>query len=134
MTPNPNRLPWTLALLASSCLATLAQATPDFAPFLADWRAAVARGDADAVARRLRGPFLWEGRALDAAGFRRHAWPVLFTPALRRCWARTAPVAEPGQPGERALFCGPYGLHFDAQGGPGSQWALREFSADGEAR
>ena len=130
---NPDRSLWMLALLASSWLAEPARvaAEPGFEPFLADWRAAVARGDADAVARQVRGPFLWEGRTLDVAGFRRHAWPALFTPALRRCWARAEPVAEPGQPGERALFCAPYALHFDAEGG---QWALREFSADPEAR
>ena len=116
----------TRRILAAWLLPVAAQAVADdgFAAFHAEFRAAVARGDAQAVAAL---PFLFEGRALDTAGFRREAWPALFTPALRRCWARAPALAEPGQPAERSLHCAPYALHFDAQGG---RWRLREFSAD----
>ena len=107
--------------------AAIAGADDGFAAFHDTFRTAVARGDAQAVAAVTRWPFLFEGRALDAAGFRRKAWPALFTPALRRCWAQAPAQAEPGQRGERSLHCAPYALHFDADRG---RWQLREFSAD----
>jgi hypothetical protein len=100
-----------------------------FEAFAADWRRAVARADLPAVTAATRLPFLFEGRPLDAAGFGQQAWPALFTPTLRRCWARAPALAEPGARAGRALTCGAYTLHFDASGGA---WRLREFSADGE--
>lgn len=114
---------------AALLLATAGAAGADdgFAAFHAGFRAAVARGDAQAVAALTRLPFLFEGRALDAAGFRREVWPALFAPALRRCWAQARALAEPGPGGDYSLHCAPYALHFDAAGG---RWQLREFSAD----
>jgi hypothetical protein len=118
-----------LMVLPAQLRAAPAPADTAFEAFATDWRRAVARGDAQAVAAATRLPFLFEGRALDAAGFSRQAWPALFTPALRRCWAHAKAVAEPGAAAERSLTCGAYTLHFDATGGA---WRLREFSADGE--
>lgn len=118
------------SLLAVACALSIsprAGADDGFAAYLAEFRAAVARGDAEAVATLTRLPFLFEGRPQDATGFRRLVWPALFTPALRRCWAQARALAEPGQPGERSLHCTPYALHFDADGG---RWQLREFAAD----
>lgn len=118
------------SLLAAACALTIAPhagADDGFAAFQAGFRAAVARGDADAVATLTRLPFLFDGRPQDATGFRRVVWPALFTPSLRRCWAQARALSEPGQPGERSLHCTPYALHFDADGG---RWRLREFSAD----
>ena len=124
-----------VSLLSAVALAAMLAAAPacaddGFAAFHADFRAAMARDDgdaADAVIALTRFPFLFEGSGHDAAGFRRAVWPVLFTPALRRCWARARALSEPGQPGEWSLHCAPYALHFDAEGG---RWQLREFSAD----
>lgn len=118
-----------LMVLPATLRAAPAAADAGFEAFASDWRRAVARGDAQAVTAATRLPFLFEGRPLDAAGFNRQAWPALFTPALRRCWAQAKAVAEAGTPAERAITCGPYTLHFDAAGGA---WRLREFSADGE--
>lgn len=115
------------AALAGWIAAGPALADDGFAAFHAGFRAAVARGDAEAVAALTRLPFLFEGRSQDAAGFRQHVWPALFTPALRRCWAQARALAEAAQPAERSLHCAPYALHFDADGG---RWRLREFSAD----
>jgi hypothetical protein len=118
-----------LMVLPAQLRAAPAAAGPGFEAFASDWRRAVARGDLQAVTATTRLPFLFEGRPLDAAGFGREAWPALFTPTLRRCWAQAPALAEPGAPAERAITCGAYTLHFDATGGA---WRLREFSADGE--
>lgn len=131
---SPGRLlraPVAVALLGLTAVlvAGASRADTGFDRFLADWRAAVARGDGDAVAARLHGGFLFEGRALDAAGFRRQAWPALFTPALRRCWAVAPVQLERDDRATRSLHCGAYSLHFDAAGG---RWALRGFGADAE--
>ena len=118
---------WCIAAGLLLAAAGPAGADDGFAAFHATFRIAVARGEVQAMVALTRLPFLFEGRVLDAAGFRREVWPALFTPALRRCWVQARALTEPGQPGERSLHCAPYALHFVADGG---RWQLREFSAD----
>lgn len=129
MSARPAAFAVAVLLLAAAPAVPAASGGADdgFAAFHDEFRAAVGRGDAAAVATLTRLPFLFEGRLHDAAGFRQAVWPALFTPARRRCWATVRALAEPGQPGERSLHCAPYALHFDADGG---RWQLREFSAD----
>lgn len=116
-----------LALAVSLLGGAAAHAEPDFAPFHAQFRAALQRQDALALAALTRLPFLFEGRAHARESFVRQVWPQLFSAALRRCLVQ-APVLDDG-PGQRQLFCRPYSFHFDARDGA---WQLREFSADGE--
>ncbi len=122
MPSSLHTLPLLLALASAP-----AWATSDFETFHARFRAAVAGGDAGAVAALTRMPFLFENRLHDAQGFVRQVWPRLFDARLRRCVARETPRPE-GE--DRVLFCGHYALYFDTAGG---RWALREFGADAEA-
>lgn len=107
--------------------AAQAQTSADFSGFQAQFRAALARHDAAAVAALTRLPFQFEGRAHDAQGFVRQVWPRLFSAAIRRCLQQAQALSE--GPRERVMFCRPYSFHFDASGGA---WRLREFAADGE--
>lgn len=116
------------AVLVAALLAVsfAAQAGPDpFTAFHAQFRAAVARADARAIAALTRVPFLYEGRELDRAGVERIV-PELFTPAVRRCFATAPAIAEEDR---RVVFCAPYAFYF---GRDGSAFRLLEFGADGE--
>jgi len=97
----------------------------DFAAFHARFRAAVATQDSAAVASLTRLPFLFEGRALESAGFQRAA-PKLFSAAQRRCLAK-APALPEGD--RQVVFCKPYTYYFGRAGG---SYRLLEFAADGE--
>lgn len=121
----------TASLLACTAMPALAAPEGTFRPWLDGWQAAVARGDAPAVAASVRAPFLFEGAALDRAAFVQKAWPALFGSKLRGCWARAKPIAEGS---DMTLSCAPYTLYFEPATGAAArgQWLLREFNADGE--
>lgn len=125
------------ALFAATLSATLAYAalplfaraaTPNPAAAGADptqaWRAAAARGDAQALADLTALPFLYEGRPLDRAQFMAEAVPGLFTPAVRRCLQR-APAQAEGT--DLVLWCKPYGFYLRRVDGA---WSLADFVVD----
>jgi hypothetical protein len=116
--------------LAAACLALApaAGAAGDvgFAAFLAQWRAALARDDAGAVADLTQLPFLFEGAPRDRAGFVA-IYPALFTKPVRECLATAEPVAEDDR---FVASCGPSLFYF---GRSGPAWRLLEFAADPEA-
>ncbi len=99
----------------------------DFAGFHARFRAAVGAQDGPALAGLSRLPFLFEGRALDRAGFQRDMPRLLFADAQRRCLARQAALPDGGD--RRVVFCRPYAFYFGRVDG---QYRFLEFAADGE--
>lgn len=117
---------WMLAALAALApVAASLASDAAFDEFLQAFRRALAVDDREALASLTQLPFLYEGRGLDAAGFRQ-AIPGLFTPAVRRCLAQAHPIAEDGR---YVVFCPPYGFYF---GRTADGYRLVEFMADGE--
>lgn len=111
-----------LGLAASQADSHAGQGFPEF---LADFRQALARNDAAGVAALTRLPFLYEGVGRDRAGFLA-LYPRLFDTPVRRCLARSKPLAEEGA---QVIFCRPYAFYFRPVAGT---WRLVEFGADGE--
>lgn len=99
----------------------------DFAGFHARFRAAVSAQDGPALAGLTRLPFLFEGRALDRAGFQRNVPGLLFADAQRRCLIRQAALSDDGD--RRVVFCRPYAFYFGRVDG---HYRFLEFAADGE--
>lgn len=110
-----------LLLICQTC------AAQDFAAFQSEFRKAIARNDAAAIADLTRLPFLFESRPRDRAGFLA-IYPTLFTPSVRRCLASARAT---GESGDEVVSCPPYAFYFDQLKGV---WKLREFNADGEDR
>ena len=117
------RLAAALLALAPGAAPVAGEAT--FDQYLQAFRRALAADDRVALASLTQLPFLYEGRGLDASGFRQ-AIPELFTPAVRRCLAQARPIAEDDR---YVLFCSPYGFYF---GRTADGYRLIEFMADGE--
>ena len=113
------------SLLALAPVAAPLASEASFDEFLREFGRALAADDREALTSLTQLPFLYEGRDLDAAGFRQ-AIPVLFTPAVRRCLAQARPIAEDGR---YVAFCPPYGFYF---GWTSDGYRLIEFMADGE--
>lgn len=105
---------------------TSAHADDGFAAFLAQWREALARRDAAALAAMTQTPFLFDGGAQDEAGVARVVVPVLITDEVRACLLDAEPVAEDDR---RVLFCTPYAFYLQRVAG---RWRWVEFAADGE--
>lgn len=103
----------------------LATGAGDFTGVFARLRPVFASGSPAEIAAQVRVPFLYEGRELDRAGVEAIV-PALFGPAVRRCLASVAPVAEDNR---QVVSCPPYAFYFgrDAEG-----YRLLEFGADGE--
>lgn len=119
--PDP-RAAWFAAALACALLPVGAPAAaPDPTQ---PWRAAAARGDAQALADLTVLLFLYEGRALDRARFIARAVPGLFTPTVRRCLQHAPARAEDGA---LVLWCKPYGFYLREVNGA---WRLADFVAD----
>lgn len=119
------------ALFAVTFAATLAYAALPFAAHATatpdptqPWRAAAARGDAQALADLAVLPFLYEGRPRDRAQFVAHAVPGLFTPAVRRCLRHAPAQAEDGA---LVIWCPPYGFYLREVKGA---WRLADFVVD----
>lgn len=108
------------ALLAAACLTPRAAAADP----LQAWRAAAARGDAEALADLAVLPFLFDGQPLNRQQFIARAVPGLFTPAVRRCLARAPTQPEDGA---LVLWCKPYGFYLRPVNGA---WRLADFVAD----
>ena len=121
-----------LLLLASLQLATAWQAVMAAEPieaFLPRWRAAVTAagsGDGRPLAGLSSQPFVFEGRALDQAGWA-SAVPRLIDARLARCLAQ----ARPQRDGDAwLLHCRPYSFYLRT--GSSGRWQLDGFDADGE--
>ncbi len=116
-----------LMVAALSMNGSLQAADADsFDTFLREFRAAVARQDAAAVAGMTRLPFLYEGQALGREAAI-DVLPSLFPPAVRSCLDQAEPLAEDDA---RVIFCSPYAFYFRA--GADGRWAFDTFGADGE--
>lgn len=91
-----------IGLLAAAAL-LLSGAAPadDFTRFWTGFRAAVANGDAQAIAARTALPFLFGGRQLAGRDFVA-AVPELFDAGVRACFRDQTPIADGEQ---RMLFC-----------------------------
>jgi hypothetical protein len=114
-----------LALLAAA--PARAAEDPALAPFLARFRAALARGDAGAVADLTRLPFLFESEPRDREGFVRVVFPALFSVPVLACLATAEPAPEEGR---WVTSCGVYLFYFGRVGG---EVRLLEFAVDPEA-
>lgn len=95
-----------LLLLAGSLLPAWGQRTgktdPAFNAFWIKLKAAVARNDKAGVADMTKLPFLMGGEDLDRAGFLKQ-YRSLFTPKIRRCFARAKPTRDQDA---MEIFCG----------------------------
>src|SRR6476469_1654531 len=80
----------------------VAKVDPEFSAFWIKFKAAVARNDKTAVADMTKLPFMLGGRDLDRAGFIRQ-YSSLFTPKIRRCFARAKPTRDQDS---MEIFCG----------------------------
>ena len=118
-------MPWLVAVLLALSTAT-AHADDGFAAFLTQWREALARRDAVALAALAQTPFLFDGRAHDQAGVARVVVPALITDDVRACLLCAAPVPEDDR---QVLFCAPYAFYLGRVAG---RWRWVEFAADGE--
>ena len=94
-----------------------------FEAFWAAFRPAAVAGDAKAITARTRTPFLFEGRSLDAAGFKA-AVPRLFDASVKACFRTGKLVTEGGQ---RLLFCRGTIFVFEEVGGG---WRFTEIGVD----
>ncbi len=75
---------------------------PEFTTFWIKLKAAVARNDKAAVADITKLPFLLDSKELDRSGFIKQ-YSSLFTPKIRRCFARARPSKEQEA---MEIFCG----------------------------
>jgi hypothetical protein len=117
-------LPALSALLLVACDA--AAAAGGFDSFFTEFRAAVVRDDAAAVADRTRLPFLFDGKPRDHGGFQK-IYSQLFDRKVLACFKGARAVTE----GDRFVVnCGRYLFYF---GAVGSAYRLIEFAADPEA-
>ena len=75
---------------------------PAFNAFWTKFKAAVARNDKAAVADMTKLPFLLGSKEQDRAGFLKQ-YSSLFTPRVRRCFARARPAKDQDA---YEIFCG----------------------------
>ena len=116
--------------LVCACLATIDPCRADdrdFDVFIAQFRAAVVKPDAAAVADLARLPFQFENEPRERAAFEAIV-PVLFDASVRSCLAQEKAIVEDDA---RVIFCGAYAFYFRRQ--PQGNWKLEEFGVDGEA-
>jgi hypothetical protein len=112
---------WLIAASESGALAA-----SGFESFFAEFRAALERNDAKAVADRTKLPFLFDGKPRDHGGFQK-IYPDLFDRKVRACFKGAKAVTE----GDRFVVnCGRYIFYF---GLAGEHYRLFEFAADPEA-
>jgi hypothetical protein len=96
-----------LLVVLISCLTIFSQTRrtkvdPEFSAFWVKFKAAVARNDKAAVADATKLPFMLGSKDADRAGFIKQ-YSSLFTPSVRRCFAR----AKPSQDRDAMeIFCG----------------------------
>ena len=115
-----------LLLLSAGNSRAAAPATAAFASFFGDFRDAIARNDAKAVAGLTRLPFLFEGKPRDHASFQ-SVYAELFDEKVRACFKSPKVSGE----GDRyVISCGRYIFYF---GVVGDRYRLVEFAADPEA-
>jgi hypothetical protein len=100
-------------------------ATVGFEPFFAEFRKAVARNDAVAVAALTQTPFLFDNQPRDRAGLQK-IYPRLFDSHVRTCFAKAKAVVEQDA---WMVACGRYLFNFRQVNG---QYRLSEFAADPE--
>ena len=79
-----------------------AKTDPVFTAFWIKFKAAVARNDKNAVADMTKLPFMIGSTDLDRAGFIKQ-YSSLFTPRVRRCFARAKPMKDQEV---YEIFCG----------------------------
>lgn len=79
-----------------------AKTDPEFNRFWIKFKAAVARNDKAAVTDMTKLPFMLGGKDLDRAGFIKQ-YSSLFTPKMRRCFARARPSKDQDS---MEIFCG----------------------------
>lgn len=75
---------------------------PEFTAFWTKFKAAVARNDKAAVADMTKLPFMLGSKDVDRAGFIKQ-YSSLFTPKIRRCFARAKPSRDQES---MEIFCG----------------------------
>ncbi len=79
-----------------------AKVDPEFTAFWIKFKAALARNDKAAVADMTKLPFMFGSKELDRAGFIKQ-YSSLFTPSVRRCFARAKPSQDQDA---MEIFCG----------------------------
>ena len=118
---------WILAVGVIGSMAPLfAQSPANFEKFFAEFKAAVARNDAKAVAEMTQLPFLFHSKPRDRVGFQK-IYPELFDAKVRACFAKAKPVIEQDA---HVVNCGRYIFYFRVVNG---RYRLSEFAADAEA-
>ena len=103
-----------------------AVAASGFESFFSEFRAAIGRNDAKAVADRTKLPFLFDGKPQDHSGFQK-IYPKLFDRKVRACFKDAKVVTEDDR---YVVNCGRYIFYFGLAGG---RYRLIEFAADPEA-
>lgn len=78
------------------------KADPAFTAFWIKFKAGVARNDKARVTDMTKLPFMIGGEDLDRAGFMKQ-YSSLFTPGIRRCFARAKPTKDQNA---MEIFCG----------------------------
>ena len=86
---------------------------PEFTTFWVKFKAAVARNDKAAVADMTKIPFMLDSKELDRGGFIKQ-YNSLFTPKMRRCFARARPSRDQDS---MEIFCGQQIFLFAKVGG-----------------
>jgi hypothetical protein len=97
-----------------------------FRKIFAEFKAAVARNDAQSVAELTQLPFLFDSKSRDSAGFQK-IFPQLFNAKVRACFATAKAVIEQDA---HVVNCVRYIFYFRDVNG---RYRLIEFAADPEA-
>ena len=91
-----------------------------------EFKAAVARNDAKAVAELTQLPFLFDSKPRDSLSFQK-IYPQLFDAKVRTCFAKARAVIEQDA---QVINCGRYIFYFRVVN---RQYRFIEFAADPEA-
>ncbi|HST52540.1 MAG TPA: hypothetical protein VLJ61_11070 [Pyrinomonadaceae bacterium] len=111
-----------LAVFSAAVVASPQPARSNFTAFWSQFKGAVARQDAAAVADMTKLPFTYEDKSLDRAAFITQ-YKKIFG-GLKSCVAKEKPVRD----GETySIFCGEQGLLFQKAGG---EYKFVEFFAN----
>jgi hypothetical protein len=101
-------------------------AVANFEPFFMEFKAAVARNNAKAVAELTQLPFLFDSKPRDSLSFQK-IYPQLFDTKVRTCFAQATAVVEQDA---QVINCGRNIFYFRVVN---RQYRFIEFAADPEA-
>ena len=110
-------------LLASVGAGAASAAVAGFDKFFSEFRSAIARNDAKAVADMTKLPFLFDSKPRDHGNFQK-IYPELFDEKVRACFKRARAARESDR---YVVHCGRTIFYF---GVAGDRYRLIEFAAD----